>query len=246
MTDDAGGGVRLERTGPVARIVLDRPRKRNALSTRMIRQLGERLDEVAADADVRVVTLYGEGPVFCAGADTGEFAGTTAELIRGRWTRLGQQVFRALAELPQTTIAVVTGGAFGGGLELAMHCDFRVVADDVRLGLPEATLGTTPGWSGLSRITEIAGVTTARRLALTGQPVTAAQAERLGLVDIVDADVQSAVDSLVADLLKTTPFAQSIIKRALISGTDSTTLIDSLAGAYLASAGETSTSRRTS
>jgi enoyl-CoA hydratase/carnithine racemase len=238
------GTVRLEVCGSVGRIVLDRPRKRNALSTHLLAELGGRLDDVAASPDVRVVTLHGAGPVFCAGADTGEFADITAELIRGRWTRLGQQVFRALAELPQTTVAVLAGSAFGGGLELALHCDFRVAAADIRLGLPEATLGTTPGWSGLGRITEIAGLGAARRLALTGAPVTAAEALRLGIVDIVDADTHAATDQLVDNLLATAPGAQSILKRALITAAPAAALIDSLAGAYLAASGETLSRRK--
>jgi enoyl-CoA hydratase/carnithine racemase len=241
------GAVRLEVSGVVARIVLDRPHKRNALSTRLLTELRNRLDDVAAEPDVRVVTLNGAGPVFCAGADTVEFADLTAELVRGRWTRLGQQVFRSLAELPQTTIAVLAGSAFGGGLELAMHCDFRVAADTTVLALPEATLGTTPGWSGLGKITEIAGLAAARRLALTGREMTAAEAARLGIVDVVDGDVHAAVDSLVDSLLNTTPGAQSILKRALASTApaDAVTLIDSLAGAYLAASGETSSRRPT-
>lgn len=243
MTDEL---VRLEISGPVARIVLDRPRKRNALSTPLLTELRARLDDVAARTDVRVVTLHGAGPVFCAGADTVEFGDVTAELVRGRWTRLGQQVFRSLAELPQTTVAVLAGSAFGGGLELVMHCDFRVAAETAVLALPEATLGTTPGWAGLSKITEIAGLAAARRLALTGRPVSAAEAFGLGIVDVVDADAQAAVDTLVASLLGTAPGAQSILKRVLASTapTDAATLIDSLAGAYLAASGETS-SRRT-
>jgi enoyl-CoA hydratase len=241
------GEVRLEVSGPVARIVLDRPRKRNALSTHMLTELGHRLDEVNLATEVRVVLLLGEPPVFCAGADTGEFSELTAEFIRGRWTRLGQQVFRSLAELPQTTVAVLAGSAFGGGLELAMHCDFRVAGAGVKLGLPEATLGTTPGWAGLTRITEIAGVGAARRMALTGQPINADEAFRLGIVDIVDADVQAATDVLVKSLLSTSPGAQSILKRVLASASpaDAANLIDSLAGAYLAASGETSSRRTT-
>lgn len=234
------GAVRLEISGPVARIVLDRPRKRNALSTHLIAELGDRLEDVA-NSDARVVLLVGEGPVFCAGADTREFADTSAELVRGRWTRLGQRVFRALAELPQTTVAVLAGSAFGGGLELAMHCDFRVASDSVVLGLPEATLGTTPGWSGLSKIAEIAGLAAARRLALTGQPVGAEEAFRLGIVDIVHADVHTAADTLVQSVLSTSPGAQSILKRALSS--DAASLIDSLAGGYLMASGETNSRR---
>ncbi|MDF2823054.1 MAG: 3-hydroxybutyryl-CoA dehydratase [Mycobacterium sp.] len=242
------GAVRLEISGPVGRLVLDRPRKRNALSTHLLAELAARLDEVAAAPDVRVVTLHGAGPVFCAGADTAEFGGITAELARGRWTRSGQRVFRTLAELPQTTVAVVTGGAWGGGLELAMHCDFRVAADTAVLGLPEATLGTTPGWAGLSRITEIAGVAAARRLALTGQPASAGEALRLGIVDVVDRDAESAAEVLVRDILSTTPGAQSILKRVLsaASPADTANLIEALAGAYLIASGETRPTRRSS
>jgi enoyl-CoA hydratase len=245
VNDDAVGGVRLQTCGLVGRITLDRPRKRNALSTRMLSELGKRLDEVADDPGIRVVTVHGAGPVFCAGADTVEFSSAAPELIRGRWTRLGQRVFASLAELPQTTIAVLAGSAFGGGLELAMHCDFRVAAADIAVGLPEATLGTTPGWSGLGRIVEIAGFGAARTLALTGQAMTADDALRLGVVDIVAHDAQDATARLVADLLRTTPTAQSILKRALTSASPAAaaTLIDSLAGAYLAECGETMTRR---
>ncbi|MGE0218177.1 enoyl-CoA hydratase/isomerase family protein [Mycolicibacterium sp.] len=249
MTDDPAGEVRLDRPGGgVGRIVLARAGKRNALSTRMLTQLGARLDEVAADPQIRVVTICGDGPVFCAGADTVEFAGTSAEDIRGSWTRLGQRVFAALAELPQTTVAVLSGSSYGGGVELAMHCDFRVAANTIELGMPEVTLGTTPGWSGLSRITQVAGITVARRLALTGRPVGAVEALRLGLVDFVGDDAHAAATELVESLLATAPIAQSIIKRALAHDTPrgASTLIDSLAGAYLCAHGETSATRRTS
>jgi enoyl-CoA hydratase len=245
MTLDSVGSVRLERHGATARIVLNRPAKRNALSTHMLLELGTRLDEVAADADVRVVTLEGAGPVFCAGADTVEFGSTTPELIRGPWTRLGQRVFGDLAALPQTTIAVLSGGAFGGGLELAMHCDFRVGAPHVEVALPEATLGTAPGWSGLQRITEITGLRTARLLALTGRRCPAAEALRLGLLDVVAEDTASAAAELTTDILRTGPIAQAILKRALIttSPAASAALVDSVAGAYLAAHGDST--RRT-
>ncbi len=223
----------LQRDGAVGQILLDRSEKRNALSTRLLRELRDVVDELAADADVRVVTVQGAGPVFCAGADTAEFSATTAEVVRGSWTRLGQQVFGALAELPQTTVAVLTGGAFGGGLELALHCDFRVAATDAVLALPEATLGTAPGWSGLARVVELAGLGAARALALTGRRLEAAEALRLGLVDEVADDARAAAEALVTDILGTEPVAQSILKRALVDRRPSAALVDSLAGAYL-------------
>lgn len=242
------GSVTVRRSGAVGRLTLERPSKRNALNTHMLTELGERLVELADDTDIRVVTLCGAGPVFCAGADTVEFTSTPPEVIFGRWTRLGQQVFAALAALPQTSVAILNGSAYGGGLELAMHCDFRVAGADITLGLPEATLGTTPGWSGVRRIAEIAGVRAARLLAMTGKPVAVAEALRLGLVDIVAADAEAAAAQLVADLLGTTPAAQRILKHALSSTSPgaASTLIDSLAGAYLAERKETTIVRRTS
>jgi enoyl-CoA hydratase/carnithine racemase len=235
------GQVRLHRDGPVARIVLDRAAKRNALTRHMLAELDKRLATVSDDHMIRVVTLHGEGQVFCAGADTTEFAATTPESIRGSWTRLGQRVFSALAELPQTTVAVLSGSAFGGGLELALHCDFRVASEAVAVGLPEATLGTTPGWGGLSKAADIGGPAAARMLALTGRALPAAEAYRLCLIDILapQEDVEAAADRLVADLLRTGPVAQAILKRALASPAAGPALIDSLAGAYLTESGET-------
>lgn len=227
------GSVDFRRSGAVGRIVLDRPAKRNALSTQLLRELRGLLDAVGGESEIRVVTVEGAGPVFCAGADTREFGTATAETVRGPWTRLGQQVFAALAELPQTTVAVLTGGAYGGGLELAMHCDFRIAAPDAVLALPEATLGTAPGWAGLGRIVELAGLRAARMLALTGRTFTAAEALQFGLVDIVSDNLSEDVDELIDDILATAPLAQSIIKRALVSREPSATLVDSLAGAYL-------------
>lgn len=243
MSDDADGQVRLELEGPLARIVLDRPRKRNALSTRMLSEFDERLATVADAPGVRVVIVEGAGTVFCAGADTGEFGGLSSEAIRGRWTRLGQRVFGTLAGLPQTTIASMSGSAFGGGLELALHCDFRVASTDIGIGLPEATLGTTPGWSGLSRVIGLAGPAAARVLAMTGRTLSTEDALRLGVIDFVAPvdEVEACVERLVADVLRTTPIAQSILKQALAqpSPGGSSSLIDSLAGAYLAESGET-------
>ncbi|MBI5337234.1 MAG: enoyl-CoA hydratase/isomerase family protein [Mycolicibacterium rufum] len=226
----------LQRYGEAARITLNRPGKRNALSTGMLRQLRDVLETVSADSDLRVVTVHGAGPVFCAGADTREFGSATAEYILGPWTVLGQRVFNAMAELPQTTIAVITGGAYGGGLELALHCDFRIAARGAVVALPEAALGTAPGWSGLSRVVEVAGLRAARMLALTGRRLGAADALRLGVVDEVADDADSAAQELVSDILATAPAAQSIIKRALTNRQPSAALVDSLAGAYLAHA----------
>jgi enoyl-CoA hydratase/carnithine racemase len=243
MSVPASGQVRLELEGPLARIVLDRPQKRNALSTHMLTELDDRLSAVADTSEVRVVIVEGAGTVFCAGADTVEFGDLSSETIRGRWTRLGQRVFATLAALPQTTIASMKGSAFGGGLELALHCDFRVASTGTGIGLPEATLGTTPGWSGLSRVLGIAGPAAARILAMTCRTLGADDALRLGIVDFIaqDDDVEACIRQLVDDVLHTTPIAQSILKQALAQPNlgGLSPVVDSLAGAYLAEVGET-------
>lgn len=235
------GSVRLIVNGPIAEITLDRPHKRNALSSHLISELGGRIEELVDRCDVRVVLLRAAGDrVFSAGADTTEFASAGPEEIRGPWTRSGQRVFAALSELPQTTIAVLGGSAFGGGFELALHCDFRIAAHDIVVGLPEVTLGTTPGWSGLQRVVALAGSPAARMLALTGRGVDAQRAYEWGLVDVVTDSIEPAVEQLVDDVLRTGPIAQSIVKRLLAADPSSPgALIDSLAGAYTASVGET-------
>lgn len=238
------GAVRLAIDGPVATLLLDRPAKRNALSSNMIEELRSRLGELSNNDQVRVVLVRASGDrAFCAGADTEEFRHTSPEDIRGIWTRTGQQVFTALAELPQTTIAVLSGSAFGGGLELALHCDFRVAASGIEIGLPEATLGTTPGWSGLTRVVALAGIPAARMLAMTGRAASARRAHEWGLVDLVTEDLESTVQQMVSSILGTGVVAQSIVKRLLShsepNSSSTAQLVDSLAGAYTAACGET-------
>lgn len=241
--DPAEGRVLLVRRGPVADLVLDRPAKRNALTEPMLRQLAGLLRDLADDDEVRVVTLRGAGDrAFSAGADLRAFAEVRPPRLWRRWTRLGQETFAALAHLPQVTVAVLNGPAIGGGLELAVHCDLRVAGSAVRVGLPEVTLGTLPGWSGLARIAELTGPSRARLLALTGRLITAEQAGSWGLVDVVADPVTEAADALVGDLLRGGPVAQRLLKARLAgpwrAWSDPQALLDSLGGAVAAAEGE--------
>jgi enoyl-CoA hydratase/carnithine racemase len=176
----------LTAQGPVARLILERPRARNALSRAMADALDAALARLAAMEETRAVVVAGRGRSFCAGADISEMptlSPAEAEALAGRW----QRIMDAFAALPQVTIAAVQGHALGGGLMLAIAQDLRVAEASARFGLPEVTLGFNPGY-GIARLLDIAGGGHARDLMLTARVVDAAEAHRMGLVTRVVPD----------------------------------------------------------
>ena len=174
--------VEFGRRGDVATIVLDRPERLNALSFDLLGRLDEALDR-ASDARAVVVTGAG-GRAFCAGADVGELRRRTlAEQRRG--IELGQRVFAKLNALPVPSVAVINGYAFGGGLELALACTFRLALPNAKMGLPEIKLGLIPGYGGTQRLPRVVGEARALEMIMTGRAVEAAEAARIGLVSCV-------------------------------------------------------------
>jgi enoyl-CoA hydratase/carnithine racemase len=172
--------------GPVARLTLERPRTRNALSRAMADALDAALARLATMEETRAVLVAGRGRSFCAGADISEMptlSPAEAEALAGRW----QRIMDAFAALPQVTIAAVQGHALGGGLMLAIAQDLRVAEASAKFGLPEVTLGFNPGY-GIARLLDIAGGGHARDLMLTARVVDAAEAHRMGLVTRVVPD----------------------------------------------------------
>ncbi|KAA1039967.1 enoyl-CoA hydratase [Macrococcus equipercicus] len=161
-------------------LTLDRP-KANALSAELVAQLGEKLDTVEADGTVKVVLLQGEGRFFSAGADIKEFALRSAEELEQQ-SRDTHAVFNRLEHFNVPVIALIKGAALGGGLELAMSCHIRLSTVDAQLGLPEINLGVMPGYSGIRRLKSHVGTAKALEMALTGQAVSGAEAEVMGLV----------------------------------------------------------------
>src|SRR5690606_40823376 len=131
--------------------------------------------------EVRVVLLAGEGKGFCAGGDVEAWSALSAADFQHRWVRYGHRVFDRLARLRQPTIAVLSGHALGGGLELAAACDFRVAERQVKLGLPETSIGVVPGWSATQRAVRRFGAQAVRRMALGGEIFTAPEALPLGI-----------------------------------------------------------------
>jgi enoyl-CoA hydratase len=157
--------VTFQAEGAIGIVTLRRPEKFNALDIPMLRALEKALDEAEAAESVRVVLLCGEGKGFCAGGDVDAWAAMSAADFQVQWVRYGHRVFDRLARLRQPTIAVLSGHALGGGLELAAACDFRVAETQAKLGFPETSIGVVPGWSGTQRAVRRFGAQAVRRMA---------------------------------------------------------------------------------
>ena len=171
----------------VAIIVLDRP-KMNALNVAMQAQLHAAANQVSARPDIRAVVIYGGPRVFAAGADIKEMAAMSPAEMAAHSVRL-QDAFSALARIPKPVIAAVTGYALGGGLELALTADFRVLGDSARVGQPEILLGVIPGAGGTQRLSRLIGPAKAKELIFSGRHVRADEALALGIADrVVPAD----------------------------------------------------------
>jgi enoyl-CoA hydratase len=184
MTDPL---VTLEATNGVGLILLNRPPV-NALNEQLRDQLVERSLEAQTRDDVRVVIVAGAGKHFAAGADITELENTNLADMAAAVHRL-QSSLGAVARIEKPTIAAVNGYALGGGLEIALACDFRIVAETAKLGLPEIQLGVIPGGGGTQRLARLVGPAIAKNLLYTGRQVDAQEAARIGLADeVVPAD----------------------------------------------------------
>ncbi|HEU0300588.1 MAG TPA: enoyl-CoA hydratase-related protein [Longimicrobium sp.] len=174
----------MERDGAVGILTINRPEKRNALSTRVRNELVAALDALRDDGSVRVLVVTGAGEkAFVAGADIAEFAERTP--LEQRAAMTGRRVFDEIAAYPKPVIAMINGFCLGGGCELALACDVRVAADTAKLGQPEINLGIIPGGGGTQRLPRAVGTGQAMRLVLSGEIIDAAEALRIGLVDVV-------------------------------------------------------------
>ena len=176
-----GEFVRIDTEGGVATIRIDRP-PANALARPVSLELSEAAGTVAGDEAVRAVVVWGGERIFAAGADIRKMVGYGPDEIASDVGAL-EQACRDLEAIPKVTIAAINGFALGGGLEVALSCDVRFVAEDARLGLPEIKLGIIPGSGGTQRLPRLVGLAKARHLILTGRQVDAAEALAIGLVD---------------------------------------------------------------
>jgi enoyl-CoA hydratase / 3-hydroxyacyl-CoA dehydrogenase len=219
--------VRVERDGPIAWVLLDRPEVLNALNSQVLEQLDQTFSALAGVPELRVVVLAGSSPVFAAGADIAEMV--DKDVAAGRaFGFAGQAVCKRIEEFRTPVIALVEGYALGGGLELALACDFIVAASGARLGLPEVKIGIHPGWGGASRLTRLVGRAHAKYVVFTGrEDLSAEEAFALGIVTrLVPADEIRAEVARIAQLIADraplgVQWAKSVINRAVDSPMDS-------------------------
>ena len=179
------------RSGPLATLWLDRPDKRNALDTDLMKELGEALDVIGHTGSIRAVVLRGRGPVFSSGIDHSLLTDVTSATKQSQFLQFHHQiqdVFHRMARLSQPVIAAMHGACIGMGLELALAADIRLASEDCALGLPEIAFGLIPDVGGTTRLVRTVGEPRARALILTGRLIRARTAERYGLVHEVATD----------------------------------------------------------
>jgi enoyl-CoA hydratase len=210
----------LDITDAVAVVTVNRPEKLNALNRETLLALGDCFAALAADSAAGAVILTGAGEkAFVAGADIADLAGLDALAAR-EWARLGQRVFSQIEAMTKPVIAAVNGYALGGGLELAMACHLRIASENARLGLPELKLGIIPGNGGTQRLPRLVGRGRALEMMLTGEPVSAAEAHRIGLVNrvVAPAALLESARALARQILTQGPLAIAFCLEAVHYG----------------------------
>ena len=203
----------------ICTVKINNPEAMNALNSTVLSELDEAFTEIAANEDVSVVVITGEGRAFVAGADISQMS--TMNATEGKAFGVqGSAVFRKIENLDKPVIAAINGFALGGGCELAMACDIRIASNKAKIGQPETGLGITPGFSGTQRLPRIVGPGKAKEIIYTAKPITADEAYRIGLVNSV-VEPESLMDAAYAmakQIAKNAPIALKYSKEAIDKG----------------------------
>lgn len=222
MTATEAPLVLLHRDGPVATVEINRPEARNALSFPALMQLRAHLAALRSDDSVWVVVLTGAGDkAFCAGADLKERRSMSEQQVK-EFVHNIRGTMDDIARLPQPTIAAMNGHAFGGGCEMALACDLRLLAEAAMIGLTETSLGIIPGAGGCVRLPRLVGAAIAKQLILTAKRCSSQEAKQIGLVHEVaqSADFAAATQTMVNSLLANGPLALRAAKDAIDGSLD--------------------------
>lgn len=211
--------TRVEKNGrSLAEITLNRPQKGNALTLAMLAEIEAAVKTVETDPSLRALVLRGNGRFFCTGGDIEAWSSLSPDEMARDWILRGIEVMERIAALPQPVIAVISGHALGGGLELALAADVRIALQTAKLGTPEVGLGMIAGWGGVRKLAETIGVARARHLTLLGSAIEARQALDWGLVTLLAEDatnLEAKLDELLGRLLSNAPIAMRETKAIL-------------------------------
>ncbi len=208
--------VLREQEGRVALLTINRPDKLNALNQQVRDDMLALLAEIEADDGVGAVVITGAGEKsFVAGADIGEFAGRSP--FDQRHAMRSPRIFDVMASYPKPVIAMINGFCLGGGCELAASCDIRIASDRARFGQPEINLGLIPGGGGTQRLPRLIGLGHAMRLVLSGEMIDAAEALRIGLVELVAPadELRATTLELAGKIAAKSPLTLRVAKEAL-------------------------------
>src|SRR6266581_3641299 len=206
----------LERRERVVIITINRPEKRNALNIKTREEGAALIEELRGNDSVGVVVITGAGDkAFIAGADIAEFAGRTAMMQRD--VMVSRSLFNAIDSFPKPVLAMINGYCLGGGCELALACDLRIASENASFGQPEINLGIIPGGGGTQRLPRLVGEGRAMELILTGDIITAEEAERLGLVNhaVSPEDLETKTMDIANRIAEMSPVALRMAKQAV-------------------------------
>lgn len=211
-----------EKKDGIAYITFNRPKVLNALNRKTIEELHQVLLDARADASVRVLILTGAGDkAFVAGADINELAQQTP--VKGKeFSLYGQSVFHILEAMGKPSIAAINGYALGGGCELALSCSIRLASKTAKLGQPEVKLGIMPGYGGSQRLARLCGKGVAHELCLTGEMISAEEAQRIGLVNHLHepAELLPAAEAIAKKIIEKAPLAVKYCMEAIERGVE--------------------------
>lgn len=216
MTASTFETITVEVAEEVALLTLNRPDRANTISPTLTREVREAFAKIESDAAVRAVIVTGAGRHFCGGADLRELGGD------GPAGGLDLDFFNLFEDLPKPVIAAINGAAMGGGCEIALSCDIRVMADHTQIGTPEIKFGALPAGGGTQRLARFVGLGRAKEMIMTGEPISAAEAHRIGLVNsVVPAEqLMDEARRYAAIFAQRAPYALRTAKRLVLKSLD--------------------------
>jgi enoyl-CoA hydratase len=213
--------LKIDKTDNIALVTISRPEAMNALNTRFFEEMDHAVAEFKSDVNLRAIIITGEGKAFVAGADIAEMVNKTAE-EGSAFSARGQKTFSSFSTLGIPVIAAINGFALGGGLELAMGCDFRIASTKAKFGQPEVSLGLIPGFAGTQRLARLIGPADALYLLMTADMIKADEALRLKLVQKV-VEPEELLDTCMAiakNIASKGPQAIKKVKETTLKGLD--------------------------